>query len=84
MSRYYFDTHDGSNFSYDQYGVECGMQELRNQAIRSLRDMADEELPDGPYHRFWIKVRDADGKYVFEASLELKSGWVSRDTEEAG
>jgi len=51
MSRYYFDTYDGSNFSYDQHGMECGMQELRNQAIRSLREMADEELPDGPYHR---------------------------------
>ena len=81
MPRYYFDTHDGRYFNYDNRGMECGMQELRQQAILSLRDMAAEELPDGPHHCFWIKVRDDQGNYVFEATLELKSGWIQRRQE---
>ena len=43
MPRYYFDTHDGFNFNYDNRGM---VQALRQQAIRSLCDMTSEELPD--------------------------------------
>jgi hypothetical protein len=39
----------------DNADIECGMQELRHQAIRFLPAMAVEGLPDGPNHCFWFK-----------------------------
>ena len=76
MERYYFDTYDGENFHRDENGQEVTREELRRQAIASLPEMATDELPDGDYRVFRVKVRDEGGTYVFEASLTYDGGWL--------
>ena len=49
---------------------------MQYQAVDALPDMARESLPDGPNRMFRVDVRDAAGKVVFRATLELKSEWL--------
>lgn len=87
MPRYFFDTEDDSVLTRDDEGLELqGEKAARDEAIRALPELAKDQLPDGPQHSFWVKVRDESGAYIFQASLELKSGWLrghDADAEEA-
>jgi len=38
--------------------------------------MAKEELPDGDRHEFAVRVRDAEGTYLFQAVLTFKADWL--------
>ncbi|MBZ9676349.1 DUF6894 family protein [Mesorhizobium sp. ES1-1] len=77
MARYFFDLHDGHEFTDDREGVICDtLAELSDHAVSVLPDIAREELPGGPSRRFWIKVRDENGAYVFRASLALATAWL--------
>ncbi|UVK38639.1 hypothetical protein LHFGNBLO_005831 [Mesorhizobium sp. AR10] len=77
MARYFFDIHDGKEFTGDEDGEICeSLTEVSDYAVRVLPDIAREELPDGPNRLFWIKVRDEDGAYIFRASLILASAWL--------
>ena len=78
MRRYFFDIHDGHTLILDETGVDCETeQHVRREAITVLPEIAKDQLPNGAEVCFWVKVRDESGIYVFEASLELKSGWLS-------
>jgi hypothetical protein len=83
MPRYFFDVEDNGELTVDEIGVELSNEKaVRDEAIRALPAIAREELPNGPQHTFWVKVRDDTGDYIFSASLELKSGWLkSHDTD---
>ncbi|MFA6154206.1 hypothetical protein [Mesorhizobium sp.] len=82
MARYFFDLHDGNEFTDDREGVICGtLTEVSDHAVGVLPDIAREELPDGPNRRFWIKVRDENGAYVFRASLALATAWLVKDAD---
>ena len=77
MPRYFFDIHDGTELTVDEIGLPCATeQDVRDEAIKALPEIAKDELPDGPEHCFWVKVRDENGDYIFHASLMLKSGWL--------
>jgi hypothetical protein len=77
MARYYFDVHDGTALTRDEDGVECcSLNELRFAAIDALPDLARDQLPNGDSTRLAVKVRDAGGKYLFEASLTLSVKWA--------
>ena len=77
MPRYFFDTSENANETMDNEGTLLpDLKAVRDEAIRSLPEIAAEELPDGPEHSFWVRVRDESGAYVFQASLELKSQWL--------
>jgi hypothetical protein len=77
MSRYYFDIHDGHDFSSDEDGTDCKtLKDLSYQAVDVLPDIVREELPDGPLRTFSVKVRDDTGGYVFRATLTLASAWI--------
>jgi len=77
MPRYFFDTSDNGIETIDIEGtVLPNLKSMRDEAIRSLPAIAAEELPDGPEHSFWVRVRDESGAYVFQASLELRTGWL--------
>jgi hypothetical protein len=77
MPRYFFDIEDNGKSTVDEVGLELLTEKaVRDEAIRALPSIAQEELPDGPQHVFRVKVRDDTGSYIFQASLELKSGWL--------
>jgi hypothetical protein len=85
MPSYFFDVEDNGELNIDNVGIElANEQAARNEAIRSLPAMAREELPDGPQHTFWVKVRDDAGEYIFQASLELKTTWLKSQDSDAG
>lgn len=77
MPLFYFDSHDGTRFLKDEDGLECASLEIvRKRTIDALPDIARDELPDGDDHVMWVKVRDASGRYLFEASLTLSAKWL--------
>ena len=77
MPRYFFDIEDGHHHSIDDTGVICtNDEEVRAAAIAALPEIAKEEMADGNDRTIWVNVRDEQGKSVFTASLELKSGWL--------
>jgi hypothetical protein len=77
MPRYYFDVDDGTDLILDQQGIECGsLDEMRYEAVDALPDLARAELPDGDNRTMTVKVRDAAGKYLLEASLTVSVRWL--------
>ena len=77
MPRYYFDSAENENVVRDDEGqLLPDDQAARNEAIRALPEIAASELPDGPEHSFWVRVRDEGGEYIFHASLDLKTHWL--------
>jgi hypothetical protein len=84
MPRYFFDIEDNGELTVDDEGLELSSEKaVRDEAIRALPELAKDELPDGAQHSFWVKVRDESGAYIFQASLELKSGWLkANDTDQ--
>lgn len=82
MPLFYFDIHDGHEFTRDDAGIECSsLEDVSKQAVDVLPDIAREELPNGPRRTFQVKVRDGSGRYVFRASLTLASGWMVEDVD---
>jgi hypothetical protein len=80
MPRFFFDIHDGQDFTADDAGTDCADEEdARKEAIRVLPQIAKDTVPNGDYRLFWVKVRNASGADIFHASLELKSGWLNQD-----
>ena len=83
MPRYFFDTYDAGQLQMDDQGIDCDTrQDLRENAINSLPEIAREELPDGDHHVFVVKVRDLRGSTVFEASLTLEARWLDESSEQ--
>jgi hypothetical protein len=77
VSRYFFDIHDGHEFTSDEDGIVCEtLKDLSFQAVDVLPDIVREELPDGPRRTFTVKARDETGAYVFRATLTLASSWI--------
>ncbi|RWB76899.1 MAG: hypothetical protein EOQ50_08180 [Mesorhizobium sp.] len=77
MPLFYFDIHDGYEFTRDDTGIECSsLEDVSKQAVDVLPDIAREELPNGPRRTFQVKVRDGSGRHVFRASLTLASSWM--------
>ena len=77
MARYFFDIHDGHDFTSDEDGIVCEtLKDLSYQAVDVLPDIVREALPDGPRRTFSVKVRDDGGQYVFRATLTLASAWI--------
>jgi hypothetical protein len=77
VARYFFDIHDGHDFTKDEDGIDCDtLKDLSYQAVDVLPDIVRETLPDGPLRTFSVKVRDHGGQYVFRATLTLASAWI--------
>lgn len=79
MPRYFFDIHDGGPHR-DDTGTECdSLDEVRLQAIRTLPDVARDELPgDGDRRTFTVLVTDEDGRPVYSATLNFTGLWLKR------
>jgi hypothetical protein len=75
--RYYFDLDDDLVATRDAEGHEFSERDaMRDEAIRVLPDLAQDELPNGDRRVFTVKVRDESGKYVFQATLSLIVTWL--------
>jgi hypothetical protein len=76
MPRYYFDLINGDGLTPDDDGqVFETREEVRDEAVRILPDIARDEMPDGGDVSITVKVRDEAGRHIFEATLSLVSGW---------
>lgn len=79
MPRYFFDIHD-SGSTRDENGTECAnLDEVRAQALRTLPDIAREEIPkDGDRRTFTVLVTDSDGYPIYSATLTYAGLWLLR------
>ncbi|AWN34537.1 DUF6894 family protein [Methylobacterium radiodurans] len=83
MPRFFIDTDDGDQFDRDEDGYELPDRDAaRVEAIGALPDLARSQIPDGDRRTFRVRVRDADGKPVYEASLTLDGRWLEPEAEE--
>ena len=72
MPRYYFDIRDGDYVQKDNEGtVLGGLAEAKAQAVRTLPDIARDEVPDGDQREFVIEVKDENGRPLLTARLVL-------------
>jgi hypothetical protein len=72
MPRYFFDIHDGARSTTDDTGVELdGLEAARQEAARTLGEIARDILPDGDRHEVVIEVKDEAGQRVLAAKLSV-------------
>ena len=75
MARYYFDTRENGNLITDEIGVDLpGIEAARNEAARSLAELALDVLPSTVRKELAVEVRDESHPVVratltFEAEL---------------
>jgi hypothetical protein len=70
MPRYYFDLRDGDHFLRDDVGVEFGgLEAARDEAARTLGEMARDVLPGAVRRVLTIAVRDGENEPLLEARL---------------
>ncbi len=76
MPRYFLDLYNGDGLTVDREGQVFDTRErLRREAIRILPDIVRDEILEGDRTAITVKVRDENGRQVFEASLVVSSGW---------
>jgi len=72
MPRYFFDIHDGARSTTDDTGVELdGLEAARQEAARTLGEIARDILPDGDRQEVVIEVKDEAGQRVLVAKLSV-------------
>ena len=73
MPLYYFDIKDGPDGGRDEDGMEFpDLETARATALRTLGEIAKDELPDGDCRDFHISIRDERGAILLKATLSLK------------
>lgn len=73
MPRFFFDVTDSGKTSPDSEGVEFpSVDEARREALRTLGEIAKDELPDGDHRQFSIDIREGDGAPILTAALSLR------------
>ena len=71
MPRYFFDVTDSGETSRDSDGVEFpSLEAARQEALKTLGEIAKDELPDGDRREFSIRIRDGE-RSLLRASLSL-------------
>lgn len=79
MPRYYFDIVNGA-LTVDAEGTEFPDAEAaRAEAIRTLPDVARDEIADGSSREVMLLMRDEAGRAIFTASLTLAAKWLVDD-----
>ena len=77
MPHFYFDTKDGGGPIRDDDGQDLPDREAaRRQAMRALREMVRDVLPDGDRRDFVASIRDETGQVIYSAVLNLHGGWL--------
>ena len=72
MPLFFFDIHDGVTYTRDSEGSDLPDEETaRREAQGVLPDIARDKLPDGERRDFIVDLRNADGRYIYTATLSL-------------
>lgn len=78
MPWYFFDTDDGHTRVHDEEGCDLpDVQASRRTALETVTEMAGDPLPVGDHRRCTIDVRDAAGRAVYRATVELIGEWLT-------
>jgi hypothetical protein len=71
MPRYFFDIHDGDQFTPDYDGIELeSIEAAKVEAKRTLPDIVKDEMPDGD-RRDFVVVKDEVGHEVLRVTPSL-------------
>jgi hypothetical protein len=72
MPRFFFDIHDGEEFTPDRQGVELeGLNAAKDEAKKVLPDIVKDEMRDGDRRDFTVDVKNAAGQIVWRITLSL-------------
>lgn len=72
MPRFFFDIHDGEEFTPDREGLELDdLEAAKKEAKRTLPEIVKDELPDGDRRDFTVDVKDAAGQILWRVTLSL-------------
>jgi hypothetical protein len=78
---FFFDIYDGETLQRDDQGQEFpSLAAARDNAVRTLRDLVVDMLPDGDKRIVVIAMRDERGATVFRASFSFMAEWVTGAT----
>ena len=72
MPRFFFDIHDGEDFTPDRQGVDLDdLDAAQDEARKALRDVIWDELPAGDRRDFTVDVKNTAGEIVWRVTLSL-------------
>jgi hypothetical protein len=72
MPRFFFDIHDGEDFTPDRKGLDLdGLEAAKAEAKKTLSEIVKDEMPDGDRRDFTIDVKDVAGQIVWRVTLSL-------------
>ena len=72
MPRFFFDIHDGEDFTPDRQGVDLDdLDAAKEEAKKALRDIVWDELPVGDRRDFTVDVKNVAGQIVWRVTLSL-------------
>jgi hypothetical protein len=72
MPRFFFDIHDGEDFTPDRQGVELdGLEAAKAEAKKTLPEIVKDEMPEGDRRDFTVDVKSAAGQIVWRVTLSL-------------
>jgi hypothetical protein len=72
VPRFFFDIHDGEDFTPDREGPELDdLEAAKAEAKRTLPEIVKDEMPDGDRRDFTVDVKDAAGQIVWRVTLSL-------------
>ena len=71
MPRFFFDSHDGDDFTPDREGLDLdGLEAAKEEAKKTLPDIVKDKLPDGD-RRFTVDVKNVARQIVRRITLSL-------------
>jgi hypothetical protein len=74
VPRFYFDTRNDGRTVRDESGFElAGLDAVQDLAVRSLTEIAADELPRSDRRIYGIDVRDEAGEAVLTTELTLET-----------
>jgi hypothetical protein len=74
MPRFFFDTRDNGRMLTDEFGRELdGIDAVQALAVRTLTQIAGDELAGNDQHTFTIDVRDEAGEAVLTSELTFET-----------
>ena len=72
MPRFFFDIHDGEDFTPDRDGLDLDdLEAAKAEAKRTLPEIVKDQMPDGDRRDFTVDVKDAAGQIVWRVTLSL-------------
>ena len=72
MPRFFFDIHDGEDFTPDRVGLDLdSLEAAKDEAKKTLSDIVKDEMPDGDRRDFTVDVKNAAGQIVWRITLSL-------------